>query len=459
MSTIPFSTLALPEQMIANLNTLGFTSMTQIQSESLPPILLKKDVIAQAKTGSGKTLAFGIGLLLALNIQQCKIGALVLCPTRELAEQVSIALRKLARYIGNVKILTLCGGVALGPQIKSLSHGAHIIVGTPGRISDHIRKKTIDFTHVNTLVLDEADRMLDMGFVDEITNIAKMTPTSRQTLLFSATYPNGIAKVSQRIQTNPLFVKADTVHQPNQIQQIFVETKGRNKKESLIKVLGHYQIQSAVIFCQTKIQCDDLTTQLFDIGFFVEALHGDLEQRDRNEVLTLFSNESISLLVATDVAARGLDIKGLQAVINFDLSSDPEVHVHRIGRTGRVDKKGLAISLLTPNDTVRARNITSYMQQTIESIAIDEISEATPPVKPKNSTMKIEGGKKDKMRAGDVLGALTSQEIIPASAVGNINIYPYYTFVAVKRGLIKEAYEVLSNNPIKNRRCKVKIIR
>jgi len=446
--------------MISNIETLGFKKMTAIQEESLPHILQRKDVIAQAKTGSGKTAAFAIGLLAGLDTEIFKVGALVLCPTRELADQVSKEIRRIARHIHNVKILTLCGGTPMGPQIRSLEHGAHIVVGTPGRIQDHISRNTLNLKQIRTLVLDEADRMLDMGFLAEIKAIISKTPRNRQTLLFSATYPATIEKMSQDFQECPIQVKVETTHKKSQIQQVIVEVEKAQKPDALVKILGHYKIESAVIFCQTKIQCDQLAEHLLDAGFFVEALHGDLDQRQRDDVLTLFSNGTLTLLVATDVAARGLDIKSLQCVISFDLTPDPEIHVHRIGRTGRADEEGLAISLVTSKDKQKLSNIESYMKQTFENrTSMDEISFSGKPPLPRKATIRIEGGKKNKMRPGDILGALTKDKTIPGSAVGNINLFPFHAFVAIDRPIIKKALDQLTKNPIKGKMFKSRIIR
>ena len=464
MKSNKFSNLALPKAMIKNLESLGFQTLTPIQQESLPPILEKKDIIAQAKTGSGKTAAFGIGLLLNLDTNTKKPSSLILCPTRELADQVAGEVRRLARHMENVKVLTLCGGTPIWPQLRSLDHGAHIVVGTPGRIQDHLKRNSLKLQSLKTLVLDEADRMLDMGFEEEINYIADLAPASRQTLLFSATYPTQIKEISQHLQMNPIKVEAETVHKPNKIRQVFVEVDDSKKNkttktDALIYVLGHYKIPSAVIFCQTKLQCDQLADTLYDSGFFVEALHGDMEQRQRDEVLTLFAGGSISLLIATDVAARGIDIKNLPAVINYDLPRDPETYVHRIGRTGRSDKEGLAISLFNQKDSRKITDIENYTKKPIEKNQGHKLQGYHQPPMPPKSTIRIEAGKKNKMRPGDILGALTKDGSIGASAVGNINIFPYHSYVAVNRSLIKKAQNTLNSKPIKGRRFKAKIIR
>ena len=319
--------------------------MTPIQAQSLPEILKGKDLLAQAKTGSGKTAAFGIGILHQLDAQTYQTQALILCPTRELADQVSKEVRRLARAIPNTKILTLCGGNPMAPQLASLEHHPHIVAGTPGRILKHLEKGSLKLDGLKTLVLDEADRMLDMGFHEDIMRIIDMMPRQRQTLLFSATYPDEIKDISHAIQNDPVDIRVETLHDDKIIKQVFYEIQKGERTKTLVSLLQHYRPESSVVFCNRKQQCQELADALWQQGFHVLALHGDLEQKERDQVLVQFSNKSSSILVATDVAARGLDIKDLQVVFNFELSPDPEIYIHRIGRTGRAGSEGLAISL------------------------------------------------------------------------------------------------------------------
>ncbi len=338
-----FSSLPLTTAQLGNLESLGYKQMTPVQAASLPAMLQGKDLVVQAKTGSGKTVAFGLGLLQSIKPHFFGVQALVLCPTRELADQVGKEIRQLARCIPNIKLLVLCGGKPLTPQADSLAHGAHIVVGTPGRIHDHLSRHTLDLSGLTILVLDEADRMLDMGFYDEIINIIKNAPKNRQTLMFSATYPASIKKMCATILRDPVTVKVDIQHQDDAIEQLFYLTNNYQRKQTLLALLSHYQLQMTVVFCQTKIQCDEIAGYLRDHQVDALALHGDLDQRDRDQVLVRFSNKSCPVLVATDVAARGLDIKALQAVINYELPHDPEIYVHRIGRTGRAGESGLEL--------------------------------------------------------------------------------------------------------------------
>ncbi|WP_256666140.1 ATP-dependent RNA helicase DbpA [Pseudomonas sp. SK] len=445
--------------MLANLDALGYASMTPIQAESLPVILKGQDLIAQAKTGSGKTAAFGIGLLNPINPRYFGCQALVLCPTRELADQVAKELRRLARAEDNIKILTLCGGVSLGPQIASLEHGAHIIVGTPGRIQQHLDKGTLVLDGLNTLVLDEADRMLDMGFFDAIASIIGKTPSRRQTLLFSATYPAGIKQLAADFMRNPQQVKVESLHTDNQIEQRFIEIDPQQRLEAVTRVLGHYRPQSCVAFCFTKQQCEDVVAHLTAKGIVAQALHGDLEQRDRDQVLTMFANRSSSVLVATDVAARGLDIDGLDMVINVELARDAEIHVHRVGRTGRAGEKGIAVSLVAPAEGHRAQAIEALQKSPLRWDQLDSLkSKGGEPLLPLMSTLCIAAGRKDKLRPGDILGALTGDAGIPGKQVGKIAIFDFQAFVAVERTLAKQAMQRLNSGKIKGRSLKVRIV-
>lgn len=447
---------SLSPAMLANLDSLNYQNMTPIQQASLPAILKGQDLIAQAKTGSGKTVAFGIGLLSKLEPSDYYVQALILCPTRELAEQVSKEIRRLARHIPNVKLLSLCGGTPIRPQYESLQRPAHIVVGTPGRIQKHLDKETLDLSQVNTLVLDEADRMLDMGFYDDIVKIIKVTPKSRQTLLFSATYPDAIKSMSAGIQKNPQEVKVEVTHRDNPIEELFFKINPAQRSKQLVILLTHYQPESCVIFCNTKIQCQEVAEQLEKKGFHALVLNGDLEQRERDKVLLLFTNRSCPVLIATDVAARGLDIKDLQAVINYEIAFDPEVYIHRIGRTGRAGKQGLALSLYGPSESERVKAIEVYQQHRVTYVDITSLQNArnTELLAPM-ITLCIDAGRKSKIRAGDILGALTGNAGIDAQYVGKIDIADKQSFVAIDRDMATLAVQRLAEGTIKGRKFKV----
>jgi len=439
-----FDSLPLPPALLANLDQLGYRQMTSIQAQSLPLILERRDLIAQAKTGSGKTAAFGIGMLARLNPNWFAIQGLVLCPTRELADQVANELRRLARFADNIKVLTLCGGAPMRPQIASLEHGAHIVVGTPGRIRDHISRQTIDLSTVQTLVLDEADRMTDMGFYEEISGIVSACPVRRQTLLFSATYPDDIRRASAEFLQQPAEVKVEAQHSASRIEQRFYEIGFDQRNAAVAQLLRHFQPVSTLAFCNTKVQCRELAADLRAQGFSALALYGELEQRGRDEILVLFANRSCSILVATDVAARGLDITALDAVINVDVSKDTEVHIHRIGRTGRGASAGLALSLCAPNEKKWVKLIEDYQRGPVSWFNLTEVQaqESAVPAAPMVS-LCIMGGKKDKLRPGDLLGALTGDAGLTKEQVGKINVFEFMTYVALDRRVAQQAFERL----------------
>ncbi|MEZ9723468.1 ATP-dependent RNA helicase DbpA [Vibrio splendidus] len=459
MSTSKFSSIALKPELLNTLDSLGYTEMTPIQALSLPTILDGKDVIGQGKTGSGKTAAFGLGLLQNLRVKRFRVQSLVLCPTRELADQVAKEIRTLARGIHNIKVLTLCGGMPMGPQIGSLEHGAHILVGTPGRILDHLERDRIDLSELNTLVLDEADRMLEMGFQDALDAVIEAAPKDRQTLLFSATFPKQIKSVADRIMNNPEMVKVESTHDHSSIQQYFYKVEGTEARDDALELmLLHHQPESAVVFCNTKKEVQNVNDELSHRGFSVIELHGDMEQRERDQALVQFSNKTISILVATDVAARGLDVDNLDAVFNFELSRDPEVHVHRIGRTGRAGSKGVAISFFSEKEMHRVAQIDEYMDMPIEPSQLP----AKPIAKPYYSnmvTIQIDGGKKAKLRAGDILGALTGQGGIDGKSVGKINLFAMRAYVAVERSMAKKALGKIESGKMKGRQFRARILK
>ena len=478
-----FCTLPLSPATLANLTALGYTAMTAIQAASLPAALLGKDIIAQAKTGSGKTAAFALTLLANLNRgravptrwsplggpgeahggdespRRFAVQTLVLCPTRELADQVTTEIRRLARSEDNTKVVTLCGGVPLRGQMASLEHGAHVVVGTPGRVMDHLERGSLSLEALNTLVLDEADRMLDMGFFDDIVKVAKQCPKTRQTLLFSATYPEGIAKLSAQFMRDPVTVKVDVQHAGNQIEQRWYEVKDNQRLHTVGQLLAHFRPASTLAFCNTKAQCRDLVDVLRAEGHSALALFGELEQRERDQVLVRFANRSCSVLVATDVAARGLDIASLACVINVDVTPDSEVHIHRIGRTGRAGETGLALNLASMSEMGSVGKIEVLQKkETVWS----PLTELTPtgigPLIPPMCTLHIQGGRKEKIRPGDVLGALTADLGYTREQVGKINVNEWSTYVAVDRSIATQAASRLNAGRIKGKSVKVRVL-
>jgi len=434
--------------------------MTPIQEKSLPHILKGKDVIAQGQTGSGKTAAFGLGLLEKLNVKRFRIQSLILCPTRELADQVAKEIRKLGRSIHNIKVLTLCGGMPFGPQVGSLEHGAHIIVGTPGRIEDHLGKGTLKLDDVNLLVLDEADRMLEMGFQSQLDNIIERISRDRQTLMFSATFPDQIQVVAKRIMKQPVTIQLESTHDNSTIQQHLFKAEDNLHRLTVLRLLlQQYQPESAVVFCNTKIETQEVADELSFFGFSVMALHGDMEQRDRDQTLVRFVNKSISILVATDVAARGLDIESLDAVINYQIAREIEVHVHRIGRTGRAGNKGIALTIITDKEKFKLAKLEDFLQTTIEPEPIPPINLLDKPTyQPSMVTLQIDGGKKQKLRPGDILGALTGENGVAGKQVGKIQLFPNKAYVAVHQDVAQYALRKITEGKLKGRNFRARQI-
>lgn len=455
-----FSSTTLSPALLDNLSSLGFKEMTDIQAQSLPLMLEGKDVIGQGKTGSGKTVAFGLGLLNNLNVKRFRVQALVLCPTRELADQVAIEIRKLARAIHNIKVLTLCGGSPMGPQIGSLEHGAHIIVGTPGRVEEHLRKGRLSLGELNTLVLDEADRMLDMGFEEPLERIVAACPQQRQNLLFSATYPKKIEQLVGHIMQAPIKVEVTSTHTETSIKQYFYEVSGNDERiDAVRRVLYNFQPHSAIVFCNTKAECQTLSDNLASEGFDCAALHGDLEQRDRDRTLVRFANKSLTVLIATDVAARGIDVNDVDLVVNYHIAHDPEVHVHRVGRTGRAGQTGTACSFISHKEAHKIIRLEEYIEQSITPTPLpsDEVFN-NKLVQAPMVTLQIDGGKKNKLRPGDILGGLTSNPEISGDQIGKIKVQATSAYVAVKKSIAKRALKTISEGKMKGRTFRVRKI-
>jgi ATP-dependent RNA helicase DbpA len=460
VSARAFSSLPLSPALLANLDRLGYHSMTAIQAQSLPPILQRRDLIARADTGSGKTLAFALGILHALDPADFSVQALVLCPTRELADQVAKELRRVARFTDNIKVLTLCGGTPMGPQAASLQHGVHIVVGTPGRIQDHMSRKSIDLSAVRTLVLDEADRMAGMGFYDEIKGIVRACPKNRQTLLFSATYPDDIKKASAAFLERPLEIAAAVGADATRVEQRFYEVAHAERNAAVAQLLAHFRPESTLAFCNTRIHCRELAAELRAQGISALALHGELEQRERDELLVQFANRSCAVLVATDVAARGLDIRTVDAVINVDVARDTEVHTHRIGRTGRGDTTGLALSLYAPSERKWVKLIEDWQGGPAPRFDLAELRPAAgAPLQAAMQTLRILAGRRDKLRPGDLLGALTGVAGLHKDQVGRIDVFDDSCYVALDRRVAARALASLADAGIKGRRFRMSLLK
>lgn len=453
MSDTDFASIGLLPSLQQNLVSLGYLQMTAIQHLALPPVLAGNDVLAQGKTGSGKTAVFGLGILQKLDISSLAPQALILCPTRELADQVCEEVRRLARCLPNIKVLALCGGRPVAAQADSLSFGAHIIVGTPGRVEDHLRRGSLKLDQIRCLVLDEADRMLDMGFLPSVeaitTHLAPLKPRP-QVLLFSATYPEDIQKLSENILRDPVSARVEDNETAPDIEQLFYKVGDTESRTSALKrLLLHFNPDSALVFCATRQDTDDVYRELVVHGFSALALHGEMDQRERDQTFIRFNNGSARILVATDVAARGLDVAGLDLVVNFHPARDDETHTHRIGRTGRAGRAGLACTLLDDGNKWR-----------VDSIAFSQLPPASllrqRPEPARMMTLQIDGGKRDKIRPTDVLGALTSTGELKGSDIGKIRITHNAAYVAIPRSHINTAQQILAKGKIKGRAARIK---
>ena len=451
-----FSTLPLSPALLQGVDALGYAAMTPIQAQALPAILQGRDLIAQAPTGSGKTAAFGLGLLHRFDPARSGPQALVLCPTRELADQVGKHIRRLATGIPNLKLSILCGGIPLGPQLASLTHAPHVVVGTPGRIQELVAKGVLSLQGVRTLVLDEADRMLDMGFEEAIRDLVKRTPKDRQSLLFSATFPEAIRKLGKAMLRDALEVSIDGGESPATIEELFYEADPARRGPLLAALLLRHRPESAVVFCNTRADTTEVVGSLAHYGFSALALHGDMEQRDRDEVLVRFANRSCSVLVASDVAARGLDVEDIGAVVNYELPTDPDTYLHRIGRTGRAGRAGLALSLCAPRERARADAIAERQGEALRwdrmlplSGRADNVPAAA------MSTLRIDAGRSDKLRPGDIVGALTGEAGLHKDAIGKIDVFATRSYVAIARAQAGPALARLREGRIKGRKFRV----
>jgi ATP-independent RNA helicase DbpA len=455
--TTPFVSLGLPEPLARACESLGFTEPTTIQQQAIGPSLAGRDLLAQARTGSGKTLAFGLPLLAKIEPAALRTQALVLCPTRELADQVAKDLRAAARFLPNLKLVTLCGGIPLRPQLASLEVAPDVVVGTPGRILELIAENALSLEHIGSFVLDEADRMLDMGFIEDIRSLAKRLPKTAQTLLFSATFSEDIRAIAATLLRDPVEVAAALDEAPKIDEWVHVVEDGQ-RHWAVMQVLADKAPEAALVFCNTRKETAALTGALQREGHAADALHGDLEQREREEVLARFANGSLRVLVATDVAARGIDIAGLPMVLSAEIASDADQHVHRIGRTGRAGETGLAVAIVTPGEAHWRRSIEAARGAPFPERGLRLSPQRPKPAPAAFRTLQIDAGRQDKLRPGDVMGALTGAAGLPAEAVGKIRLYPTRCYVAVARAQAEKALAKLREQGIKGRKLRVKAI-
>lgn len=516
MEEARFEDLGLCPEIMKAVKNMGFEEASPIQAKAIPAMLEGKDIIGQAQTGTGKTAAFGIPLLEKIDLKNKKLQAIVLCPTRELAIQVAEEIRNPAKYMHAIKVLPIYGGQEIVKQIRSLKSGTQLIIGTPGRVMDHMRRKTVKMENVHTVVLDEADEMLNMGFREDIETILEGVPEERQTVLFSATMPKPILDITKRFQKNAELIKVTKkeLTVPN-IEQFYYEVKPKNKEEVLSRLLDIYNPKLSVIFCNTKKQVDLLVNGLLGRGYFAAGLHGDMKQAQRDRVMDGFRKGKTEILVATDVAARGIDVEEVEAVFNYDLPQDDEYYVHRIGRTGRAGRVGRSFSFVTGKEVYKLKEIQRYcktkiyaqkvpslddvantkmdkLMETINRIIEEEdlttyfqmiqaevndsdytsmdiaaallklcsgtkeedgedMFEDTGAEEPGMVRLFINIGKKHKAKPGDILGALAGESGLPGKVVGTIDMYDKYTFVEVPREYARDILNAMDHAKIKGK--------
>jgi len=459
-----FASLALSPPLLEVVAELGFTACTEVQEKCIPLLLAGCDLVAQAPTGTGKTAAFALPMLEKISLASRTPTALVLCPTRELSAQVARDIRKLGRRHAGLRVLVLAGGEPRRRQTSALEEGAHVIVGTPGRLLDHLRRKDLDLATIRFVVLDEADRMLDMGFEDDMQTLLAAAPTPRQTAFFSATFPRSIEAMGRKHQSAPVRVTIETpASDEHEVKQFVMRVEPEHKLGTLRWVLEHHPHESALVFANFKASVAEIESALAAVGLSTGALHGDLEQFDRDRVMAKFRNGSTRVLVATDVAARGIDIAGLDLVVNYELPSQPEIYVHRVGRTGRAGKPGIAISFATSKELLKLEAIEAAIGGSLtrtKRTRDEDGNVAAPTSAPqhdsKMDTLRISGGRKDKVRPGDILGALTGEAGgLAGTDVGKIEIHDTFSYVAVSRAVSAAAVASLTAGRIKGKKFRV----
>ena len=463
-----FAALGLSATLCQVVAELGFATPTPVQARAIPLLLAGRDLIGQSTTGTGKTAAFALAILQKLKRGERHPQALILCPTRELCAQVARDFRKLGRRETGLAVVILSGGQPMKPQLEALQRGVHVVVGTPGRALDHITRGSLKLDGVATIVVDEADRMLDMGFGAEMEKILTTAPKPRQTIFFSATYPRSIDAMTETHQLNPERLTVDESDGPRAlVRQLAYLVDDRGRLDTLLAILRTSPPESAILFCNFKATVARIEQALRAAGVSCASLHGDLEQRERDFVMAKFRNHSIRVLVATDVAARGLDIEGLDLVVNVELPFQPEIYVHRIGRTGRAGKTGLAVSLVGPQDHAKVKAIEAAIGSPLErqvapstgpepARADTSTSRSAVHADAAMATLYISGGRKDKLRPGDILGALTGEAGgFPGSDVGKIEIHERFSYVAVARESANRAIQLLGAGRIKGKKFKV----
>ena len=479
MDQVKFSSIALSDELKRAVAEMGYDEATLIQSQSIPLILAGHDVIGRSQTGSGKTAAFGLPAIEMIDTQLSKktVQVLILCPTRELAVQASDEMKKFAKFKSGITVVPIYGGEHIGLQLSSLRQGCQIVVGTPGRVMDHMRRKTLRLQDVKMVVLDEVDEMLNMGFVEDIETILSETPETRQTILFSATMPASVLAITKKFQKDPRMVEIKQAQKTvSTTEQFFFNTPKGQKTAALCRLLEYYKPSSSIIFCNTKLMVDELILELKKFGYHAQGLHGDMRQSARTQVMSQFKKGLFDILVATDVAARGIDIDNISLIINYDIPKDGESYVHRIGRTGRLSNAGRAVTFVTPEETAQLDAIEKYTgkkldykrrpeQETVNEQRpefAEKISTAPEAKKEKGAALgkeilklHINAGKKTKMRAVDIVGTLCNIPGMTAADIGIINIVDVSTFVEVLNNKGEMVFQALQTMPVKGRLRKV----
>ncbi len=460
-----FQELELSENLKRIISDIGYTKLTPIQEKSIPLLLEGKDLLGKSKTGSGKTAAFAIPILEKIDLQLFDVQALVLCPTRELAQQVITEFRKLGRLMPGLQVLGVTGGQPGREQSEALRRGVHIVVGTPGRVLDLLGRGRFYTEEIRTVVLDEADEMLDMGFEEDIRRIVNETPVDRQTVFFSATYPEKIINLSKQYQSQPVMVEIiedENTNATAKIEQYVYFVDKENKVDVLLRVLQQHPSEATIIFCNTKIVIAEIAERLNEVGANFCFLQGDLEQKERERVMAMFRNHSYQILVATDIAARGLDIKDLDLVINYDLPIQNEIYIHRIGRTGRAGQSGVAVTIVDQEqrlDITEIEKIT-HVPMIHQKLGFENQLGLNKNLKEaKMNTIFIDAGRKQKLRPGDILGALTGDIGLNAEHVGKIEVLDHQSYVAIKSDFAQIAFQKLRDGRIKAQKFYVKLLK
>ncbi|QCR22010.1 DEAD/DEAH box helicase [Pontibacter sp. SGAir0037] len=453
-----FAQLNLRNELLEQLQALAYLTPTAIQEAAIPAILDGADVAGQAETGSGKTAAYGLPLLHRLDANLEQVQALIVVPTRELALQVRQELKQFAKLMPNLKISSFYGGHAFSQERASLAHPPQVLVGTPGRLTDHLNRNTLNLAHVQQLVLDEADKLLEMGFEEELDQVIAALPRKRQTILFSATMPEGVKELISASLKAPKFIKATATTVPDQVKFVGLKVEQADRQEVLVKLLQQQSGSGTVVFTNTRAATDEVTAFVQAHGLSVKALHGGMEQRDRDQTMTLFRNGSVAILVATDVAARGLDIDALHAIIHYELPDDKAAYLHRSGRTGRAGRNGTVYTLATPKGEQKLRDwelvrMDEWLDAgTLSAAHTQQASE------PRFATIYIQAGRKDKISPRDIVGALIAEAGLEAGQIGKIEVQDKSSYVAVPEKESREIVKLLSNGKIKGRKFRVSLV-